>query len=122
MIPSHWLKSGKRWKELNPLKHFATNFILIFILALKITLAGITSYKDFYEVRSALAKTDGLKLSPDTEAPGLLTYTATYQPEATSSTADSKSLVSDLSTALPKFSIQEKKISSGISEILISLH
>ncbi len=102
---------------MNRSKHCATSFI--FVLALKITLVGITSYKEFYEVRTVLSKTDGLKFSPDTEAPGLLTYIATYQPEATSSPADSKSLVTDLSTALPKFSITEKKLSSSLSEISI---
>lgn len=107
-----------RSRELNLSKHCAASFI--FVLALKITLVGITSYKEFYEVRTVLSKTDGLKFSPDTEAPGLLTYSATYQPESTNAPADSKNLVTDLSAALPKFSITEKKLPSGMSEISIS--
>lgn len=79
-----------------------------------VTLAGITSYNDYLEIRTALAKTDGVdRVVLDTEAPGLITMTVRYAGEA-------RGLIESLSTFFPKkYKITEKNLKTG-SELNIT--
>ena len=79
-----------------------------------VTLAGITSYNDFLELRTALAKTDGVdKVILESEAPGLISLTVRYAGET-------RGLIESLSTFFPnKYKITEKNQKTG-SELSIS--
>lgn len=79
-----------------------------------VTLSGIASYNDFLEIRTALAKTEGVdRVILETEAPGLITMTVRYAGEA-------RGLIESLSTFFPKkYKITEKNLRSG-SELNIT--
>lgn len=79
-----------------------------------VTLSGIASYNDFLEIRTALAKTEGVdRVILETEAPGLITMTVRYAGEA-------RGLIESLSTFFPqKYKITEKNLKSG-SELNIT--
>ncbi len=79
-----------------------------------VTLSGIASYNDFLEIRTALAKTEGVdRVILETEAPGLITMTVRYAGEA-------RGLIESLSTFFPqKYKITEKNLKAG-SELNIT--
>ena len=125
-----------RLRELNLLRWSAASFLLLFAsssasafaqeskgaaetppratLVLKVTLIGITSYRDFREIRAALAQSEGMeKVTLETEAPGLVTFSLRYGGEP-------GSLIEQLHGFFPKrYSIKEKHTSGG-TEITIS--
>ncbi len=81
-------------------------------VAISVTLEGITSYNDVLELKTGLLKSDGVdKVTLDTEAPGLITYTVRYAGEP-------KSLIEKLGGFFgKKYRIKEK----GGSEISVSM-
>jgi hypothetical protein len=83
-------------------------------LVLRVTLVGIVSYQDFREIRAALAQSEGMeKVTLETEAPGLITFSLRYDGEP-------GSLIEQLNGFFPqKYSIKEKHTSGG-TEISIS--
>ena len=84
-------------------------------LSLQVTLVGITAYGDFQEIRAALSQSEGVeKLSIETEAPGLVTFSLRYSGEP-------KSLMEKLHAFFPeKYSFHEKHLPSGTREITVS--
>src|SRR3989338_4386364 len=85
------------------------------LLGLQVTLAGVTSFQDFREIRAALSQSEGVeKLSLDSEAPGLVTFRVQY-------TGEPASLIEKLEAFFPKkYSMREKPLPSGYREITIS--
>lgn len=83
-------------------------------LVLRVTLIGITSYHDFKELKAALMQSEGMeKVTLETEAPGLVTFSLRYGGEP-------GSLIEQLHGFFPKrYSIKEKHTSGG-TEITIS--
>lgn len=84
-------------------------------LGLQVTLVGITAYGDFQEIRAALSQSEGVgKLSLETEAPGLVTFSIRYSGEP-------RSLIEKLHAFFPdKYTLQEKHLPSGAREITVS--
>jgi hypothetical protein len=79
-----------------------------------VTLSGITSYRDFIEIRTALAKTEGVdRVTLNQEAPGLIALSVRYEGET-------KSLVDSLVAVFPaKYRFKEKNLKTG-SELNIT--
>ncbi len=82
---------------------------------LRLTLIGVNSYSDFQEIRSELAKIDGVsKITLDSEAPGLITLAFRYSGETGGA-------VGKLSLIAPeKYTISQKSLPSGMTEIVVS--
>ena len=80
-----------------------------------VTLAGITAFSDFQELRAGLFKSEGIsKVLLVSEAPGLISFKVTYAGEAVS-------LIEKLSAFFPKkYDIKEKRLPSGGTEVSIS--
>lgn len=78
------------------------------------TLIGITSFRDFQEIKAALTQSEGMeKVSLETEAPGLITFSLRYAGEP-------GSLIEKLNAFFPKkYAIKEKHTRGG-TEITIS--
>lgn len=85
-------------------------------LTLKLTLIGLSSYRDMQEIRAAILQSEGVqKMSLDSEAPGLITFVVKYAGEPVS-------LIEKLDLFFSKkYKITQKNSSSGISEVNISL-
>ncbi len=85
-------------------------------LRVKVTLVGLTVYRDFQEIKAALLKSQGSeKVSLDSEAPGLITFDVAYAGEP-------KSLADQIQAFFPqKYKITQKQLPSGMEEINIAL-
>lgn len=83
-------------------------------LDIAVTLAGITSFQDFQEVRAALLKSEGVsKVVLVSEAPGLISFQVTFAGEA-------MGLIDKLTAFFPKkYVMKEKRLPGGGSEVNI---
>lgn len=84
-------------------------------IGLRVTLLGITAYRDMQEIRAAVSQSEGVqKITLDSEAPGLITFFVRYAGEP-------GSLIDKLNVLFSKkYAIKLKNLSSGIAEINIS--
>lgn len=85
-------------------------------LDIAVTLAGITAFQDFQEIRAGLLKSEGVsKVVLVAEAPGLISFKVTYAGEA-------MGLIDKMTEFFPKkYDMREKRLPGGGSEVSISL-
>lgn len=81
----------------------------------RVILLGVTSYEDYKDIRSLIAKTEGVQtVSLETEAPGVIGLKVSYIGDA-STFYDALTVAAD-----QKFFIRQKTLPSGLAELTFS--